>query len=59
MDYDPMSNKTPWWNINTPTTKTPEEAKQRLDSILSNNLLWFNPYRVADRTLLECAERGR
>ena len=52
-------NKIPWWIRNTRTTATPQEARQRLDDILSNKLLWFNPYRASDRQLLDCAERGR
>lgn len=40
-------------------TITDEEARKRLDAILSDRLLRFNPYRVADRDLLDCAERGR
>lgn len=36
-----------------------DDARERLDAILSDRLLWFNPYRVADRPLIECAERGR
>lgn len=44
---------------NNTISTTEEEARQRLDAILSDRLLWFNPYRVADRALLECADRGR
>lgn len=40
-------------------TTTVDEARERLDAILSDRLLWFNPYRVADRELLACAERGK
>lgn len=53
-----MSTEIPWWNKNTPETASSEEAQERLDMILSDKLLWFNPYRVADRPLLDCAERG-
>lgn len=49
----------PIWNRNIPITATVEEAMRRLDAILTDKLLWFNPYRVADRALLDCAERGR
>lgn len=42
-----------------PATTTEEVARQRLEAILSDKLLWFNPYRVADRALIDCAERGR
>lgn len=49
----------PMWNRNVAETATAEEARKRLDAILSDRLLWFNPYRVSDRELLDCAERGR
>ena len=49
----------PIWNRNVAETATAEEARKRLDAILSDRLLWFNPYRVSDRELLDCAERGR
>lgn len=48
-----------WWNRCIKASATEDEAKQRLEAILSDRLLLFNPYRVADRPLLECAERGR
>lgn len=51
-----MNMKIPCYNS---ATTTAEEAAKRLDAILSDRLLWFNPYRVADRVLLDCAERGR
>lgn len=49
----------PMWNRNMPETATEEEARERLEAILADKLLWFNPYRVPDRELLDCAERGR
>ncbi len=33
-------------------------AKERLELILSNRLLRFNPYRVSDDELVACAKRG-
>lgn len=38
---------------------TDDEARCRLDAILHDRLLRFNPYRVSDKELLDCAERGR
>lgn len=49
----------PMWNRNVPKTATEEEARERLEAILADKLLWFNPYRISDRELLDCAERGR
>lgn len=57
-DDDRYIRREAWWSRNTPATATPAEAAERLDAILSDRLLWFNPYRVADADLLECAERG-
>lgn len=34
------------------------EAKTRLEQILTDKVMRFNPYSVDDVTLLECAERG-
>ncbi len=36
-----------------------EEAKQRLEAILSDKVMRFNPFRVGDAELLACAERAR
>lgn len=37
----------------------PAEVKARLDAILGDKLLRFNPYLVDDDALLACAERGQ
>ena len=39
-------------------TYSDQEAQERLDRILSDKLLLFNPYRVSDAELVECAYRG-
>ncbi len=39
-------------------TDCDEVAMERLTLILSDKLLRFNPYRVGDEALLECATRG-
>lgn len=39
-------------------TNPDEAAKDRLSAILSDKLLRFNPYRVADEVLLESVKRG-
>lgn len=36
-----------------------DEVWTRLNAILSDKVLRFNPYSVDDRVLLDCAERGR
>ena len=36
-----------------------EEVRTRLNAILSDKVMRFNPNSADDRTLLECAERGR
>lgn len=40
-------------------TNCDDVAKERLQLILSDKLLRFNPYRVTDETLVECAYRGQ
>ncbi len=37
---------------------THDEARDRLNAILNDRVMRFNPYLVDDETLLECAERG-
>lgn len=37
---------------------SPEEAELRLKAILTDKVLWFNPYSVSDKELIACAERG-
>lgn len=39
-------------------TKCDDIAKERLNMILANNILRFNPYRVTDDALIQCVERG-
>lgn len=39
--------------------RSAEEAKARLEAILSDKVMRFNPYLVSDEELLACAERGR
>ena len=39
-------------------TNSDEVAKERLSAILSDKLLWFNPYSVSDEALLDSLERG-
>lgn len=41
------------------TDETVEEAQQRLEAILADKVLRFNPYRVSDEELVACAERAR
>lgn len=36
-----------------------DEARERLETILADKVLRFNPYRVGDEELVGCAERGR
>lgn len=36
-----------------------EEARQRLEAVLSDKVMRFNPYKIGDKELLACAERGR
>lgn len=36
-----------------------EEARRRLDMILGDRIMRFNPYLVDDRRLVDCAQRGR
>lgn len=36
-----------------------EEARRRLEAILADKVLRFNPYGVGDEALVACAERGR
>lgn len=36
-----------------------DEARERLEAILADKVLRFNPYRVSDEELVACAERGR
>lgn len=38
---------------------SPEEVYRRLEAILSDKVLRFNPYKVDDATLLACVERAR
>lgn len=54
-----LTSRIPPWVPCAYKQNTPEEAWLRLEAIITDKLLWFNPYRVADRVLLECAERGR
>lgn len=44
--------------MNDPSKTTLEEAKQRLEAILSDKVMRFNPYKVGDSELLACARRG-
>ena len=41
-----------------PRPLTLSEAHERLNAILSDKVMRFNPYLVDDEALLECAERG-
>ncbi len=45
----------PTFDVRRPAT----EAKARLEAILADKVMRFNPYRVGDEELLACAERGR
>lgn len=36
-----------------------DEARERLEAILADKVLRFNPYRVGNEELVACAERGR
>lgn len=45
-------------NATIEDTYNRDEASWRLEAVLSDKLLWFNPYLVPDRDLIECAERG-
>lgn len=37
---------------------TPAKAVKRLNEILQDKMLWFNPYWVDDEELVACAQRG-
>lgn len=52
------SDLIPKTSIGMELTNCDDIVKERLDLILSDKLLRFNPFRVGDQALIECVDRG-